>query len=549
MILEYEYIVVGAGSAGCVLANRLSQDPANRVLLLEAGSRDTNYLFRLPMLMGKLMHSGIYNWKYETEPEPHLDGRQVFWPRGRVLGGSSTINGMIYVRGNAADYDGWEQMGLKDWSYEKVLPLFRRSERHRDRGDAYHGSEGELSVQRARGDNRLFDTFVEAGQQAGYPFTDDFNGASQEGFGRYDFTIRDGRRCSAARAFLDPARARPNLKVVTRALASRILMENGRATGVEFRQGGALQEARATREVVISSGVVNSPQLLMLSGIGDAAELENHDIRVVQDLPGVGKNLHDHVDCCLVHSCLEPVSLRDHLRIDRVALGVMQAALFGTGFVTTFPYEAGSFLRTSNSIELPDIQTHFMPATEATANLHWSLLSSSGRGKVEQNHGTTIRIGPINPKSRGRIELRSSDPADPPRIYANYLGDQRDIDTTIAGVEMMREVMARPAFAKTLGRELEPGPQVKTRAQIAKWLVDAAMTTLHPVGSCKMGMDDDADAVVDERLRVCGIHGLRVADASIMPVITRGNTNAPTIMIAEKASDMILEDNHSGSAP
>ena len=549
MILEYEYIVVGAGSAGCVLANRLSQDPANRVLLIEAGSRDTNYLFRLPMLMGKLMHSGIYNWKYETEPEPHLDGRQVFWPRGRVLGGSSTINGMIYVRGNAADYDGWEQMGLKDWSYEKVLPLFRRSERHRDRGDAYHGSEGELSVQRARGDNRLFDTFVEAGQQAGYPFTDDFNGASQEGFGRYDFTIRDGRRCSAARAFLDPARARPNLKVVTRALASRVLVENGRATGVEFRQGGALLEARATREVVISSGVVNSPQLLMLSGIGDAAELENHDIRVVQDLPGVGKNLHDHVDCCLVHSCLEPVSLRDHLRIDRVALGVMQAALFGTGFVTTFPYEAGSFLRTSNSIELPDIQTHFMPATEATANLHWSLLSSSGRGKVEQNHGTTIRIGPINPKSRGRIELRSSDPADPPRIYANYLGDQRDIDTTIAGVEMMREVMARPAFAKTLGRELEPGPQVKTRAQIAKWLVDAAMTTLHPVGSCKMGMDDDADAVVDERLRVRGIHGLRVADASIMPVITRGNTNAPTIMIAEKASDMILEDNHSGSAP
>ena len=549
MILEYEYIVVGAGSAGCVLANRLSQDPANRVLLIEAGSRDTNYLFRLPMLMGKLMHSGIYNWKYETEPEPHLDGRQVFWPRGRVLGGSSTINGMIYVRGNAADYDGWEQMGLKDWSYEKVLPLFRRSERHRDRGDAYHGSEGELSVQRARGDNRLFDTFVEAGQQAGYPFTDDFNGASQEGFGRYDFTIRDGRRCSAARAFLDPARARPNLKVVTRALASRVLVENGRATGVEFRQGGALLEARATREVVISSGVVNSPQLLMLSGIGDAAELENHDIRVVQDLPGVGKNLHDHVDCCLVHSCLEPVSLRDHLRIDRVALGVMQAALFGTGFVTTFPYEAGSFLRTSNSIELPDIQTHFMPATEATANLHWSLLSSSGRGKVEQNHGTTIRIGPINPKSRGRIELRSSDPADPPRIYANYLGDQRDIDTTIAGVEMMREVMARPAFAKTLGRELEPGPQVKTRAQIAKWLVDAAMTTLHPVGSCKMGMDDDADAVVDERLRVRGIHGLRVADASIMPVITRGNTNAPTIMIAEKASDMILQDNHSGSAP
>ena len=547
MSREFEYVVVGAGSAGCVLANRLSADPSNRVLLIEAGGRDTNYLFRLPMLMGKLMHSGIYNWKYHTEPEAHLEGRQVYWPRGRVLGGSSTINGMIYVRGNAADYDGWEQMGLEGWSYEQVLPLFRRSERHRDREDEYHGSEGELSVQRARGRNALFDTFVEAGQQAGYPFNDDFNGASQEGFGRYDFTIRDGRRCSAARAFLHPAAARPNLKIVTRALTSRLLIENGRATGVEFRRGGRSIEARATREVIVAAGVVNSPQLLMLSGIGDAAHLQQHGIGVVQHLPGVGRNLHDHVDCCLVHSCREPVSLRDNLRMDRVTLGVMQAALLGTGFVTTFPYEAGSFLRSSPSIELPDIQTHFMPATEETANLHWSLLSSSGRENVEQNHGTTIRIGPINPKSRGRIELRSSDPADPPRIYANYLEDQQDIDTTVAGVQLMREVMARPAFAKVLGRELAPGPHVKTDAQVSKWLIGAAMTTLHPVGSCRMGTDEDA--VVDARLKVRGIKGLRVADASVMPVITRGNTNAPTIMIAEKASDIILADNQTGRAP
>ena len=543
---EYDYIVVGAGSAGCVLANRLSANPEQRVLLLEAGSRDTNYLFRLPMLMGKLMHSGIYNWKYYTQPEAHLDGREVYWPRGRVLGGSSTINGMIYVRGNAADYDGWEQLGLPGWSYEKVLPLFRRSEKHTDRSDDFHGRVGELNVQRARGDNAMFETYVEAGQQAGYAFTDDFNGERQEGFGRYDFTIRNGRRCSAAKAFLEPASARSNLTVVTRAMTTRILMEGTRAVGVEYKQGGRTSRSMAAKEVLLSAGVVNSPQLLMLSGIGDAEHLQRHGIAVVHHLPGVGRNLHDHVDCCLVHSCREPVSLRDNLRMDRVTLGIVQAALFGRGFVTTFPYEAGSFMRSSPSLELPDIQTHFMPATEATANLHWSLLSSSGRENIEQNHGTTIRIGPINPKSRGRIELRSGNPEDPPLIYANYLDDRRDIETTVAGVQLMREVMAKPAFAKVLGRELEPGPAIKSDADIAKWLVDAAMTTLHPVGSCKMGIDDDA--VVDAGLKVHGTSGLRVVDASIMPVITRGNTNAPTIMIAEKASDMILEESASGEA-
>ena len=542
---EYDYIVVGAGSAGCLLANRLSADPANRVLLIEAGGRDSNTLFRLPMLMGRLMHSGIYNWAFQTEPEPHLNGRRVFWPRGKVLGGSSTINGMIYVRGNPADYDGWEQMGLPGWSFEKVLPLFKRSEAHVDREDSFHGRAGELTVRRARGTNAMFETYVEAGQQAGYPFTDDFNGASQEGFGRYDFTIRRGRRCSAATAFLAPAANRPNLTVVTRALAHRVSIEDGRATGVEFRSGRDVVTVRATREVVLSAGVVGSPHLLMLSGIGDAEHLHEHGISTIHHLPGVGRNVQDHVDCCLVHECRQPVSLRENLRIDRVTLGVLRAAMFGTGFVTTFPYESGSFIRSSKDLEVPDIQTHFMPATEATANLHWSLPALGRRRSVAEEHGTTIRIGPVVPKSRGQITLRSGDPADSPCIQANYLDDRRDVDAVVAGVQLMRDVMAKPAFARTLGRELEPGSQNRTDAQIANWLVDAAMTTLHPVGSCKMGTD--TDAVVDAQLRVHGIEALRVADASVMPVITRGNTNAPTIMIAERASDLILDRSAAGS--
>ena len=538
MQAEYDYIIVGAGSAGCVLANRLTAGGRHRVLLLEAGGRDRNYLFRLPMLMGKLMHSGIYNWGYHTEPEKRLNGRQVYWPRGKVLGGSSTINGMIYVRGNRADYDGWAAAGNPGWSYDEVLPFFRRSERHEDRDDEYHGREGELTVRRARGDNAMFNAFIEAGQQAGYPFTDDFNGESQEGFGRYDFTIENGKRCSTARAFLYPALRRPNLTVVTNALAHRLTFEGDRATGVVFKASGRLQTARASREVLVSAGVVNSPQLLMLSGIGDSEEIESHGIRTVHHLPGVGKNVQDHVDCCLVYSCREPVSIRRNLRVDRVAFSVVQATLFGTGFVTSFPYEAGSFMKSSASLEAPDIQTHFMPATEHTANLHWSVFSPGGADRIAEQHGFTIRIGPVKLASRGRIALRSANPEDFPSIFANYLSDGSDAETTIAGVEMMREVMASPAFRHVIAEEVAPGPKFRTPAQLRKWLIDGAMTTLHPVGSCKMGQG--RDAVVDAQLRVHGIEGLRVVDASIMPSITRGNTNAPAIMIAEKASDMIL---------
>ncbi|MFO1060805.1 MAG: choline dehydrogenase [Dongiaceae bacterium] len=533
---SFDFVVIGAGSAGCVVANRLSADPRHRVLLVEAGGRDRHPLVQLPMLMGKLMHSRIYNWHYETEPEPELDDRRIYWPRGKALGGCSTINGMIYVRGNRWDYDRWAQMGLPGWSYAEVLPFFRRSERHVQRRDAFHGGDGPLTVTRARSRNPLFDAFIEAGRQAGHAVNDDFNGAGQEGFGRYDFTIRNGRRCSTSKAFLRPVLDRPNLTVLTHALTRRILLDGDRAVGVELSVAGEPRRVEARREVVLCAGAVNSPQVLMLSGIGDADELAAHGIATACHLPGVGKNLQDHVDVCLVYEVTKPITLYRDLRVDRLARAILQGALLGEGVATTFPYEAGAFLRSRPGLEAPDIQAHFMPALERTANLHWP--SVLRRQRVEDNHGLTIRVGPVNPESRGRIALRSADPAAPPLIYANYLQAEFDKRTAIAGVAMMREVMAQPAFAGLRGRELAPGPDVRSEAELRQWLKRAGGTTLHPVGSCKMG--NDAMAVVDAELRVRGIRALRVADASIMPIISSGNTNAPAIMIGEKCADMVL---------
>jgi choline dehydrogenase len=533
----YDYIVIGAGSAGCVLANRLSADPKRSVLLIEAGGRDRHPLIQLPMLMGKLMHSRIYNWQYETEPEEELDGRRIYWPRGKALGGSSTINGMIYVRGNRRDYDRWSQMGLPGWSYEEVLPYFRRSESHVQRRDAFHGEDGPLTVCRARGKNPLFDMFVEAGKQAGHAVNDDFNGAEQEGFGRYDFTIRNGRRCSTSKAFLRPILDRPNLTVATHALTRRIAFEGRRAVAVDYAKNGQSHRARATREIILSAGAINSPQILMLSGVGDAEELATHGIDVVHHLPGVGKNLQDHVDVCLVYEIAKPMTLYSDLRVDRLTRAIIGGFLFGTGIATTFPYEGGAFLKSRPGLESPDIQAHFMPALEKTANLHWPKLFNKAR--IEDNHGVTIRVGPVNPESRGAIRLRSADPKDPPRIFANYLSTEFDRRTTIAGVRMLREVMAQKAFAEVLGKELAPGAELRSDAELTDWLKRAGGTTLHPVGTCKMGRD--AMAVVDETLSVHGLAGLRVADASIMPIICSGNTNAPTIMIGEKAAAMALE--------
>ena len=531
----YDYIIVGAGSAGCVVANRLSADPDCSVLLVEAGGRDRNPLFRLPMLMGRLFHSGLCNWRYHTEPVPTLEGRSLYWPRGKVLGGSSTINGMVYVRGNRHDYDRWAQMGLSGWSYDEVLPAFRRSEAHVERDDVYHHRAGELTVCRARGRNPLFDRFVEAGGQAGHPVNDDFNGAEQEGCGRYDFTIRRGKRWSTSRAFLRPVRHRRNLTVLTDTLTRRVLVENGRASGVEVARNGRTLRVGAAREVILSAGTLNSPQLLLLSGIGPPGELERHGIEVVHDLPGVGRNLQDHVDCVLSWECREPITLYRDLRADRLAASIVRGMVFGEGIATTFPYEAGAFLKTRPELVAPDIQLHFMPALEKTANLHFP--NPFKREPVEANHGLTVRVGPIVPESRGTVTLRSADPAAPPRIQPNYLESAADLRTMIAGVRMVRDLMGQPAFHRYRGRELAPGAEARTDRDLEAWLRASAMTTFHPVGTCKMGVDPMA--VVDARLRVRGLEGLRVADASIMPIITSGNTNAPAIMIGEKAAELL----------
>ena len=534
---SYDYVIVGAGSAGCVLANRLSADPERSVLLVEAGGRDRNPLFRLPMLMGRLFHSGIYNWGYHTEPVPTLDGRSLYWPRGKVLGGSSTINGMVYVRGNRHDYDRWAQMGLAGWSYDDVLPAFRRSEAHVQRDDPYHSRTGELTVCRARGTNPLFDRFVEAGRQAGYPINDDFNGGEQEGVGRYDFTIRRGKRWSTSFAFLRPVRHRRNLTVVTDALARRVIVENGRATGVEIARAGRPEADRvhAAREIILSGGTINSPQLLLLSGIGPPEEIERHGLEVVHDLPGVGRNLQDHVDCVLSYECRQPVTLYRDLRADRLAWAIAQGMVAGEGVATTFPYEAGAFLKTRPELVAPDIQLHFMPALEKTANLHFP--NPFKRDPVEANHGLTVRTGPLVPESRGTITLRSADPTAPPMIRPNYLEREADRRTMVAAVRIVRDIIGQPALGAYRGRELAPGEEVRTDDEITAWLRATAMTTFHPVGTCKMGVDPMA--VVDARLRVHGLEGLRVADASIMPLLTSGNTNAPTIMIGEKAAGFL----------
>ncbi len=536
---SHDYIVIGAGSAGCVLANRLSADPDRSVLLLEAGGKDRNPLFRLPMLMGKLFQSGIYNWHYHTEPEPYLNGRSVYWPRGKVLGGSSTINGMLYVRGNRRDYDRWAQLGLPGWSYEEVLPAFRRSEGHIQRKDDFHNSEGELTVCRARGSNPLHEVFIEAGTQAGHPKNDDFNGEEQEGFGRFDFTIRDGKRWSTSRAFLKPVQQRENLHVETGALTHRIIVENDRAVGVEYSQDGQTKRVYANREVILSAGTVNSPQILLLSGIGPADELAALGIDTVHDLPGVGKNLQDHVDCVMSWECLKPVTLYDDLRADKLMVSMAQGLLFGRGIVTTFPYEGGAFMKTHEGLESPDIQLHFMPALEKTANLHFPNPFRK-KADTENNHGFTMRVGPVNPESRGEITLHSSDPTQAPKILANYLKSDFDIRTMIEGIRMTREVIAQKAFDPYRGKELAPGPDCESEADLIAWLRATAMTTFHPVGTCKMGTDPQA--VVDARLNVHGIAGLRIADASVMPIISSGNTNAPAIMIGERAADFILSE-------
>jgi choline dehydrogenase len=526
---SFDFIIVGAGSAGCVLANRLSEDGRHSVLLLEAGGSDRNLLFSTPLLAGVAYWHRPTNWNYVTAPQRHLDGRQIKWPRGKVLGGSSTINGMMYMRGNAADYDGWAQAGCSGWSHADVLPYFRRSEDAPDRaGDPYHGEGGPLRVKTARGENPLYRSFLEAGASEGAPANADFNGARQEGLGFYDFNIRNGRRESSATAFLRPALNRPNLTVWTRAPVRRVVIEEGRATGVEVARWGQRQIVHARREIVLSGGAINSPQLLQLSGIGPAEVLRQAGIAPLVESAEVGRNLQDHLGVYLTYAARDPVTLYGLFRPDRAVIAFMRAILFGTGPASAVPLEAGGFLRTRPELEIPDIHITFVPG-----------LSLETTQKGQGRHGYLINFYQLRPDSRGHIAITSPDPDAPPLIEPNYLATESDRLCMRDGVRLARRIGENPALARHKKADMSPTEaDLATDAAIDAWVRKGANTIFHPVGTARMGVDPGS--VVDPDLRVRGVAGLRVADASVMPTIVGGNTSAPTMMIAEKAADMML---------
>jgi choline dehydrogenase len=523
----YDYIVVGAGSAGCALANRLSADPALRVLLLEAGPEDRTWKIRMPAALVSNLSDDKYNWFYHTEPQPHMEGRRLYWPRGRVLGGSSSLNAMVYVRGHALDYERWAEQGAKGWSYAEILPYFRRAQAHANGPDDYRGGDGPLHVMQGAMRNPLFHAFIEAGTQAGYAHTPDMNGFRQEGFGPMDMTIHRGRRWSAAAAYLHPVRSRPNLTVKTRALTGRVIVEHGRAVGVEYRHGGNTVTARAEREVILAGGAVNSPQLLMLSGIGDGGHLRAAGVKTVHHLPGVGKNLQDHLELYVQYECTRPITLHSvNNPLYRARVGI-EWFLFKTGLGASAHLEAGAFIRSEAGVRHPDLQLHFLP----------SVVRDHGR-EPSDRHAFQAHVGPMRATSVGEIRLRSADPAEHPVIQPNYLATERDRWEMRQAVKLTREIFRQRAFDPYRGPELAPGAGVQSDAEIDAFVRARADSAYHPSCTCRMGADEMA--VVDAEARVRGIAGLRVVDASIMPSIISGNLNAPVIMMAEKASDMIL---------
>jgi choline dehydrogenase len=527
---EFDYVIVGAGSAGCVLANRLSADGKHSVLLLEAGPKDSHIWIHIPLGYGKLFKEKSVNWMYQTEPEPGLNGRQVFQPRGKVLGGSSSINGLLYVRGQHEDYDRWRQRGNAGWGFEDVLPYFKRAESQQRGADQYHGADGPLPVSDWRHQDPLSEAFVKAAVEAGIPFNPDFNGASQEGAGFFQTTTRRGRRASSAFSYLRPAMKRGNLHVETSALAQRLVFEGRRARAVEYKQNGTLRTARARKEILVSSGAYNSPQLLQLSGVGPADLLRSHGIDVVLDSPGVGNDLQDHLQVRIVTRCSQRITLNDLVASPiRSALAGVQWAALRKGPLTIAAGTSGAFFKTSPRLASPDIQIHFIP------------FSTDKMGeKLHPFSGFSASVCQLRPESRGTLRIKSADPQMAPEIRINYLATETDRRAFVDGLKILRGILAAPALKPYSVDEVYPGAKVVSDDDLLEFCRKTGSTVYHPTSTCRMG--NDPLAVVDQRLKVRGIDGLRVVDASVMPDLMSGNTNAPTIMIAEKASDMILED-------
>lgn len=526
-----DYIIVGAGSAGCVLANRLSAKDDNKVLVLEAGPKDYSWKIHMPAALMYNLCDNKYNWYYHTEPEPGMNNRVMYWPRGRVWGGSSSLNAMVYIRGNALDYDNWEKLGAKSWSYADCLPYFRKAQCHELGENEYRGGSGPLNVSRGKSKNPLFQAFIDAGVQAGYPFTDDMNGYQQEGVGWMDMTIHNGKRWSAASAYLRPALKRKNLTAEVKAFTRRILFDNNRAVGVEYEQGGIVKRAMANKEVILSGGSINSPQLLMLSGIGNADDLRKLDIPVVQNLPGVGENLQDHLEVYIQYEITKPLSLYKaqwKFPHNMIRIGLQWFAT-QTGDAASAHLEAGGFIRSMPGVEYPDIQFHFLPST----------VNDHGR-KMGDRHACQVHVGTMRPTSRGYLKLKSNNFKDHPKIVANYMTTGEDIEDKRQCVKLAREIFQQKAFEPFLGPEINPGANKQSDAEIDAYVREMGDSAYHPSCTCKMGDANDKMTVVDNQTKVLGIEGLRVVDASIMPAMVSGNLNGPTIMLAEKAADIIL---------